>query len=121
MGEDELIHILTPQKVEMLKVWDLGSHGVGWKLLKHDIDVDERITASIHQGNRCCDVPGWKFCYLIETPVGKGRSDSSLNVIVVHLEALIANDLEPMDNTCTQSVNTQKQDVRSKNILFTDV
>ncbi len=67
------------------------------QLLQHDVDINQRVTTSIHEHNGCLDVPCRISSDLGELIAGT-KCQVRLYVVVIHLKRFIANDLEPMDD-----------------------
>lgn len=95
--EDERVNVPGPEEVEMLEMRDLCRDGVGWKLLEHHADIDQRIATAVDKDNWCLNIPRWEtgdFRVLIDTVEQEG----TLRIVVVQLEGFIANDLEPVND-----------------------
>lgn len=97
MGEYELIKVIAPEEVQVLIMRNLYSRGMLRKLFQHNIDINQRIGTAIHKNSGCSDVFRRKSGNLIEATASQG-CNTGLNIVVVHLEAAVAHDLEPVNH-----------------------
>ena len=95
VGEHQRFNFLAPKEVKMLEVRYFSCNRMSRKLLEHHFDIDKAVTSSIYQDNGRFDVSGWEFRDFV-IPVARTQTQWCLYIIIVHLEALVANDLEPV-------------------------
>lgn len=95
--EDLDIDIPSPEEIQMLIVGDLSRYSPAGQLLQHHLDINQRVTSSIHENNRRLDITSWIPSHLRKL-VASTQCQVGLYVIVIHLKRLVADDLEPMDN-----------------------
>lgn len=74
---------------------NLVGHGVLGQLSQHDSNIDQRIAATIHQHDRRLYVAGGKLSYPIIS-IRSTDAERTRRIIVVHLERLVPDDLEPV-------------------------
>lgn len=91
------IHILSPQKVEVLICRDRLGDCTTWQALKHDVDIDETVTTAVQEHDWCLDVSGRVFDRLIES-LARDDAEGGVSFVVEELEVLVADHLEPMDD-----------------------
>lgn len=65
------------------------------KLFEHDFDIDQAITATVHQYDRRLDVSCWKLCHSVIS-VTRTKAQRRLHIVVKHLEAFVSYYLKPM-------------------------
>ena len=95
--EDLGVDVARPEEVEVLVVRDLGGDRLAGQLLEHGLDVDEGVAAAVDEDDGRLDVAGRVLCDF-GVLAGRGHAHGLVDVIVVHLEALVADDLEPVDD-----------------------
>lgn len=81
----------------MLKVRDFFRNSMSWKFLEHDFDVDKTIGSTVNEKDWRFDVSGGKFGDFVVS-ISSPNAQWCLHVIIVHLEALVPDDLEPVHN-----------------------
>lgn len=98
VGKDLGGDVAGPEEVEVLVVGDFGGDGGGGQLAEHGADVDEGVAAAVDEHDGGGDVAGRVFRDLGEA---RGVAETEGRVVVVHLEGLGADDLEPVhDGLC---------------------
>lgn len=95
--EDLAVDVTRPQEVEMFVVRDLRGDGLAREFLEHRLDVDEGVAASVDEDDGGLDVAGGVLCDF-GVFARRGQAHGLVDVVVVHLEALVADDLEPVDD-----------------------
>lgn len=97
MGENLGSDVSAPEEIEMFVVGDFGGDGGGRELTEHGADIDERVGAAVEEDNGGSDVASRVFRDLREAGRGgAGQGKWEGGVVVVHLEGLGADDLEPV-------------------------
>lgn len=97
MGENLSSDVSAPEEVEVFVVRDFSGDGGGWQLTEHSADIDEGVGAAVEEDNGGSDVAGRVFGNLGEAGWGgAGKGEWEGGVVVVHLEGLGADDLEPV-------------------------
>ena len=59
--EDEGIHLLRPEEVEMFKVRDFFYDCVTWEFFEHDLNINQAVSSTVHKDNGCLDIPCGEF------------------------------------------------------------
>lgn len=95
--ENLCINVSRPQEVEVFIMGNLSRHGLGRELLQHGLDVYQGVAAAVHQDHRRPNVASRVFGDLGEL-VRRAHTEWLVDVVVVHLERPVADDLEPMDD-----------------------
>lgn len=95
--EYQRVNITCPKEIEMFVVRDLVGNGLRGELLEHDLDIDQRIAPTVHENDGRLDIPSWVPSHL-GIPIGRAQGKVLLDVVVVHLERFVADDLEPMNH-----------------------
>lgn len=93
--EDLDVDVAGPEEVEVLVVRDLGGYGLSRQLAQHGLDVDQRVAAAVHEHHGRADIARRVLGYLGEL-ARRADAHRLVHVVVVQLEALVANDLEPV-------------------------
>lgn len=87
------VDVARPQEVEVLVMRDLGGHRLPRQLAQHHLDVDERVAAAVHEHDGRPDV-----ARRVAGDLGVLGRGAQRRLVVVHLEGLGADDLEPVDD-----------------------
>lgn len=95
--EDLGVDVTSPEEVEVFVVRDLCGHRLGWQFAKHHLDVYEGVDASVDKDNGRLDVAGGVLGDLGVLAAG-GEHKRALHIVIVHLERLGTNNLEPVDD-----------------------
>lgn len=93
--EDLGVDVAGPEEVEVLVVRDLGGDCLARQLAQHGCDVDERVAAAVDEHDGRADVARRVFGDLGEL-ARRADAHGLVHVVVVQLEALVADDLEPV-------------------------
>lgn len=96
------VYIASPEEIEMFVVRNFSRDSLSRQLFQHGFDVNQGVAAAVNKDNGGFDVAGG---ILGDFGVFARGSDAHglIDVVVVHLEALVANNLKPMDDTlCTR-------------------
>lgn len=122
MWKDEFLDLAAPEHVEMFVVRDFSGDGVSGELFEHDVDVDQGVGAAVDQCNGRSNILRREPGHLVEAAaVGQERCSRRLNIIVIHLEAAVAHNLEPVDHRLDRRVRIQmsirRQFLRERNIV----
>lgn len=97
VGEHLGVHVPGPEEVEVFVVGDLRGDSLGRQLAQHSLDVYEGVAAAVDEDDGGADVAGRVFGHLGEL-VGCADAHGLVDVVVVQLEGLVADDLEPVDD-----------------------
>lgn len=97
MGEHLGVYVPGPEEVEVFVVGDLRSDSLGRQLAQHSLNIYEGVAAAVDEDDGGTDVAGWVFGHLGEL-VGGADAHGLVDVVVVELEGLVADDLEPVDD-----------------------
>ena len=81
----------------MFEVGDFFGDGVVREFLEHDVDVYEAVAAAVEQDDGRFDVAGGVFSDFVVSVAG-AYAERGLHIVVIHLEALVSDDLEPVDD-----------------------
>lgn len=81
----------------MLVVRDGLGDGVVRQAAKHNPDVDKTVAATVQENNGCFDVARGILDGLVEALAGND-AEGRVDFVIVELEVLVADDLEPMDH-----------------------
>lgn len=98
MLEDLGIDVSCPEEVKMLVMRDFRSDSLRGQLAEHSFNVYQRVASSVYQNDRCPDIPSR---VLGDLGIFPRRADAHglMYIIVVHLEALVPDNLKPVDDT----------------------
>lgn len=82
----------------MLKMRNFARNGVAWEFFEHDIDIHQTVATTPKEEDRSFDILGREFGDFV-IAVDRAEAQRPLNVIVVHLEGFVADNLKPVDYT----------------------
>ena len=77
---------------------NLLCNSMPWELFEHDVNVDQAVASTIHENDGRLDIASGKLGNLVITIRG-GDTEWGLYVVVVHLKAVVADDLKPVNHT----------------------
>lgn len=91
------IYVPGPEEVEVFVVRNLGGDSLGRQLAQHSLNIYEGVAAAVDEDDGGADVAGRVFGHLGEL-VGRADAHGLVDVVVVQLEGLVADNLEPVDD-----------------------
>jgi len=71
---------------------------VVWEFLEHNVDVHQTVAATPQKEDRGFDVFGWEFVDFV-VAVDCAKTQWRLNIIIIHLEGFVPDDLKPVNYT----------------------
>lgn len=119
MREDELVDVLRPEEVEVFEMWYFSCDGVFGEFFEHDFDIYEAVAAAVDEDDRRFDVAGRKLGDLV-VAIGCCDGKWGLHIIIVHLKALVADDLKPVNHAFGAGEGVKVR-VRSELLMGADV